>query len=365
MSDITKIQIESGTYNIKDETARNQINDLSIKKYYFNNRKFILIGDSYGQGYTPDGNVTSWQDAFISRTGLSNTIKKASGGSGFVNVGGGHTFETLLDEVTNDNTVTDIVVLGGYNDQNYSSTQIYNAINGFYSKARIKFPNAQVHIGFVGWSNDSTKLYPLSIICKYYKDCCGYWNIHYINNIEFSLHNYFNYFSSDGIHPNMNGQSEITKNLIQGLLAGSATIQPSFTQIGVTYNNVTGTPFGGDLTCRMLNGLVTISLSSNVKTITFTNTFDGNNGFTEVEIGTINSGYIIGTQYNLTRTTVGVIVHDTNGYFPCTGTFTIRNKKIYIEFADIRDDGNGYRVFDDISQILISGFSNSFDALYC
>lgn len=328
MADISKIQLDNAVYNIKDETARNdlanyetsndaEIANLKLPRTFFRNKKYILIGDSYGDGYTPDGNVTSWQEMFKSFTGLTNTITKHLGGTGFVNLVQNKNFQTLLEEVTSDDNVTDIVVLGGYNDTPYNANQIYNAINSFVIKANEKFPNANIHIGFVGWSNNSTKIYPLSITCQRYKEACGYYIASYLNNIEYSLHSYFVDFSSDGIHPNLTGQTKITRNLIRALMTGSCNNPTSFTQIQCTYHsNIAGTPFGAELTSRINNNLVTISLSTQ-KTISFVTGFNGNNGMTEVEIGTITSGYMVGTEYNLCRTPLQVIVHDTNGYFPC------------------------------------------------
>ena len=70
-----------------------------------------------------------------------------------------------------------------------------------------------------------------------------------------------------------------------------------------------------------------MSLSTN-KTINFVTPFNGNNGYNNVEIGTITSGYIVGTEYTLTRTPLQVIVHDDNGYFPCSGNIVFTNGKI-------------------------------------
>lgn len=375
MADISKIQIQNVTYDVKDETARNnlasyetsnnqEIANLKIPKKFFNGKKYILIGDSYADGYTPDGNVTSWQQLFVNTTGLSNTIQKHLGGTGFVNLVQNKNFQSLLEEVADDNNVTDIVVLGGYNDTSYNAQQIYNAINSFLIKAEEKFPNATVSIGFVGWSNTPNKLYPLSIVCQRYKESCGYFNCRYLNNMEFTLHNYFSDFSSDGFHPNSSGQTKLARNLVQSLMTGSANNQPSFLQIGLSYDsNISGTPFGGDLTCRQLNNLITMSLSSN-KTINFVTPFDGSSSYTEVDIGAINSGYLVGTQYYLTKTSVSLLIHDTNGWYHIVGSFIIVDGHVKLQFTDINDAKTGYRSFVGIDQILIQGFSNSFDALY-
>lgn len=375
MPDISKIQLDSAVYNIKDETARNnlqtfetntnqEIANLKIPKNYFANKKYLLIGDSYADGYTPDGNVTSWQQLFIDYTGLSNTIRKHLGGTGFVNLVQNKNFQSLMEEVTNDENLTDIVVLGGYNDFSYNQQQIYNAINAFIIKANEKFPNAKVHIGFVGWTRNSTNIYPLSIACQRYREACGYYMASYLNNIEFSLHNYFADFSSDGIHPVLQGQIKIARNLIQALMTGSCNNPTVFTQVGVSYDsNINGNAFGTALACYQNNNLVSVSLSSQ-RGIAFVTPVSGS-GIVEIEIGTINNGYIVGTEYNLTATTVLLIVHDSTGYYPCVGNIVFRNGKIFIQFSDINDTKNNYRSFTNISDIQISRFSNTFDAFYC
>lgn len=374
MADISKIQLENNVYDIKDSTARSDLADyetsndleianLKLPKNFTANKKFLLIGDSYAEGYTPDGNTTPWTTLFDNTTGLTNTIVKAKGGAGFVNLADNKNFQTLLEEVTSDNSVTDIVVLGGYNDKPYNQSQVYNSINSFIIKANEKFPNAKIHIGFVGWSKISTDIYPLQIICQYYKDCCGYYNAEYLNNIEYSLHRYFTVFSSDGYHPNSAGQTTIARNLLQALATGSCNSQFQFASLTLSYNNVTGDPFGNDLTVRCNENLVTVSLSTH-KTINFTSSFNASSGFNEVEIGTITGGFAVGTQYYLTRIPIQCLVHDSAGFHACMGTFIIKSGKVYLSFADINDGGTNYRDFTSVNQIIISGFSGAFDSQY-
>lgn len=374
MPDISKIQLDSAVYNIKDQTARTnlanyetsnnaEIANLKLPKTFFRNKKYLLIGDSYADGYTPDGNVTSWQQFFVNMTGLTNTIQKHLGGTGFVNLAQNKNFQSLLEEVANDSNITDIVVLGGYNDRPYNADQIYNAINSFIIKANEKFPNADIHIGCVGWSSDSTKLYPLSIVCQRYREACGYYMASYLNNIEYSLHNYFGDFSSDGFHPNSAGQVKIGRNLIQALMTGSCNNPTVFTQIGIAYHsNISGTPFGASLACYQNNNVITASLSAQ-RQISFITPFNAS-GVSEVEIGTITNGYIVGSEYNIDATTVQIIVHDSTGYHACVGNIVFRNGKVYLEFNDISDNKNNYRSFTNITDIQISRFSNTFDALY-
>lgn len=248
MADISKIQLDDDVYNIKDAQARSDLADyitsndaeianLKIPKNYFNGKKYILIGDSYAVGETPGGNITSWQQLFIDYLGLNsaNVIKKAQGGAGFVNLGGGtKNFQILLEEVTSSNDITDIVVLGGYNDRSYNNTQIRNAINSFKLKVDEKFPNAKIHVGFVGWCKIQANFLDLINAILNYKSSCMLFGIHYLSGIEYSLHSYYSNFTSDDVHPNDLGQIYITFNLIQGLVGGSTQLMKGFQAISIT-----------------------------------------------------------------------------------------------------------------------------------
>lgn len=374
--DISKIRLENETYNIKDETARNnlqtfetntnqEIANLKKQKNYFTNKKFLLIGDSYAEGYTPDGNVTSWQQHFINLTGLSNTIRKYQGGAGFVNISNNKTFQTLLEEVTNDTTITDIVVLGGYNDTSYNETQINNAFKSFQLKANEKFPNANIYIGAIGWSNDGSKIYSLNRLIRKYKTYAPICNMGYLKNIEYSLHEYFASFSSDGIHPNSHGQYIIAFSLIQALLTGGADIQFDYTNINITPNTGVTIEKFGSFGCTFSNNIVEISNQEETSIFRFTTPISGSGRTTTIEIGTLTSGYIIGNQYRICRIPVKIIIGCQEGFKNAMGLLTIKNGKIYIEFGQANDTGNNYQTYTDITQIQIGGFHGIFNSAFC
>ena len=142
--------IETDVYNLKNNLYSNKFNII-------NSDKAILIGDSYGTGYTPDGNVESWTTKLSQKLGI-NCQSFSSNGAGFVATGsGGKTFLTLLQEninnITNKNNVKLIIVGGGYNDSNYSS--YYNdmiiAINNFNVYCKENFPYAKIYIACFGF----------------------------------------------------------------------------------------------------------------------------------------------------------------------------------------------------------------------
>ena len=376
MPDISKIQLDSAVYNIKDKTARDnlqkfetntnqEIANLKKPKNYFTNKKFLLIGDSYAEGYTPDGNVTSWQKHFINLTGLSNTIQKYQGGAGFVNISNNKTFQTLLEEVTNDTAITDIVVLGGYNDTAYNDTQINNAFKSFQLKANEKFPNANIYIGAIGWSNDGSKIYSLNRLIRKYKTHAPICNMGYLKNIEYSLHEYFDSFSSDGFHPNSHGQYMIALSLIQALLTGGADIQFDYTNINITPNTGVTIEGLGSLGCTFSNNVVEVSNQGETSIFRFTTPITGSGRTTTIEIGTLTSGYIIGSDFNICRIPVKIIIGCKEGFKNAMGLLTIRKGKIYIEFGQANDTGNNYQTYTDISQIQIDGFHGIFNSAFC
>lgn len=371
MADISKIQLENAVYNIKDETARNliannttEINNLKIPSNYFKNKKIILIGDSYAEGYTPDGNVTSWQEYFINLTGLSNTIRKYQGGVGFVNISSNKTFQTLLEEITSDNNVTDIVVLGGYNDTSYNNTQINNAIKSFQLKANEKFPNANIYIGAIGWSKDSSKIYSLNNLVSKYKNNAPLCNCAYLKNMEYSLHEYFDSFSSDGIHPNGHGQYRIALNLIQALLTGGADVQYAYTNINITpASGITFSNFN-TLGCILSNNIVEISTQSRAS-ISISPTINASGRNTEIELGTISSGYIIGSSFPICSIPVKVFIQAQGGYYNAMGRLEIRNGKLYINIGQINSDGSNYQAYTNIAQLQLDLFHAVFNSDFC
>ena len=158
MADISKIQIQNGVYNIKDETARNSINTINDQITDINNRlnqtkKYVFMGDSYGDGYSPDGNTTSWINLLVQKLGLTSGqyISTHQGGYRFAYSSSDYNYISLLNALTDDNDLTDMYVCGGYNDMTSSENDILLGIQNFNTLFRQKFPNAKLHIGFIGW----------------------------------------------------------------------------------------------------------------------------------------------------------------------------------------------------------------------
>ena len=119
------------------------------------NRKFILIGDSYGVNNPP-----TWKDLFV--TDFPDTLFNVLGSTGFVTTNP-KTFLEMLTETVNTLTeeqkkkITDVVVVGGFNDASWlkagitTTVAIKEAILTFVNYVKNNLPNAVVRLGYAGW----------------------------------------------------------------------------------------------------------------------------------------------------------------------------------------------------------------------
>lgn len=360
MADISKIKIENDTYDIKDTTARSSIatinNTLDLKF----NKKYLLVGDSYGEGYTPDGYVESWCTKFKNLAGLnnSNCTILVAGGYGF---GITNNFATLIQTATADDELTDIILLAGYNDITAGSSNIKTGMQNFKTNCASKFPNATIKIGFVGWSNDPAKLVNLRFACNYYIQACKELNIEYLNNMDYCLHEYFSSFSSDGFHPNVHGEERIATSLINALNTGDANISFNYENfnMGMNYAFTTPTTITSAFTTNMINNLVYFCLKMQFRLNCSNATIVCDN--TKYDVGDITAGHLIGNSYNMINIPVNAVVHTNGDYIPTKCVITIENKKMRISFYNVTDDLHNWRTYTNVTDIQIQPFSALID----
>lgn len=314
------------------------------------NGKTICIGDSYGEGYNPDGNVTGWPTLLKGYLGLTddNFFSNSLGGAGFVN---GTTFTTLLTQTShhfNDDDVTNVIVCGGFNDMNVTDHDIINAIYNFKKTANILYPNAQIFVGFIGSSTTMSTRGSLTIPRAAYCSGCTYNGITYLSGVENALH-CTAMFGSDGVHPNTWGEETIAKTISNALLNGyGSVIQPGVKinavgfKHGFTGSTIIETMQYNDI-CAFY-GSFSMNRTDNV-------TFKGDGTFYEL-FSFANSFVLGGFQCDLTTT---VILGSADGTFktvPCT--LRVYNGSLWIAFRSA--NGNGYDNFN-ANSIIIEPFT--------
>lgn len=213
VSDNTSIQA-----HITD--IESDVSDLQTSLGKVRKRNFILIGDSFGAGLTPNvsqSNWKGWEYWFDNAFGNVYTIHTCSptiaGASGFAS---SLPFETMLaaEESTYSSfadEVTDIVVLGGMNDDTSNESNIKSAIASFCSYCATHYQNATVRIGCIG--SDFGKMYSMGKIYEYCTECGAI----YMPDGR-GLYSDTTYISSDGTHLTQAGY-EYYKGYTNNLIA--------------------------------------------------------------------------------------------------------------------------------------------------
>lgn len=345
VEDEVRKELDSGEIGrVVDEAVKSGLStarsytDRSRRTFDFNG-KTICIGDSYGEGYNPDGNVTGWPALIKSYLGLTddNFFSNSLGGAGFIN---GTTFATLLNQTSNhfkNEEVTNVIVCGGFNDASKNETDLINAIFNFKKTANALYPNAQIFVGFIGNSTKMDARIGLISPRSSYCSGCEYNGITYLSGVENALHATA-MFGSDGVHPNVWGEESIAKAISNAILNGYASVVHAGVQItnvsfknGFTGSTIIETSQYND-SCAFYG-----SFSMN-RTSDFTMKGDGS----FYELFSFKTSFVLGGfQFDLPTT---AILTSSNGSYttvPCT--LRVYNGSLWIAIRTA--NGTGYDTF--------------------
>ena len=186
----------------------------------------ILIGDSYAL----DNNVPwiGWETAF-ENLGVGTVYKSAVGGSGFVGDPSVNNFQEQLESVvvSDPDTITDIVVMGGYNDfgMQVTSAELLTACRAFSAKAKELYPYAVCHFGFIAISyKDNGNQQTLNQYAEMFRLVCAKSDIKFIENAQFILMNkqyvYIGENTNTKTHPSTAGNAMVAEKLVEYLMNG-------------------------------------------------------------------------------------------------------------------------------------------------
>lgn len=381
MKEFDKVNILGTTINVKDSTARNNLintntqldkttkklddtnielnktntnlNALSTKVTKLHHKSYIFIGDSYTQGYSPDGNISNtFVNQIISNLKITDFKISANGGAGFAD--SNNNFLTLLKNtnVTDKNSITNIIVFGGYNDYSWSKTDITNGMTNFFNYAKTNYPNAVISIGYVGFCTDSTTYNKRADSISVYNEVSGQLGGNYLSGCEYILHN-TNEMSSDGIHPNITGHKMLASYCTTALMNGSCNPTSSgYISLVAAEGWTVDKPI--NFIVIKNGGVLTLQIDRN----TFRHEpflFKGDE--TRYLIGTFNNTSIFGNDNGLTSITVPcycALKNNTSNYISFPLKLTLEHKKLYVSTFSIADNGIGGNYTNvTISQIII------------
>lgn len=293
----------TGNYNgaiLKLQNDISGINTAITEINSFNKNKqmnhIIMITDSYGLGVMDGGGTTKSFVQYCIES-LPNISIEFSGISG-----GGFTtsptnFLSSLQAYADDPTVTDIMVIGGYNDNTSNLSNLSLAIENFMNYAHSHFINARIHLGVIGFdaTQDTVANGIDNVVIPCYANSFG--NYHYIQNCSCIMRD-TTLLSS--VHPTPEGQLALAKFFINYI--GSLSDNWISNLLPLKMNLLDGTELGLNCYGRISNGWLEI-LTNNTAYLTINQdiTLKGNSLF-EVKIGTFPKGvlhYSNGSPWNM------------------------------------------------------------------
>ena len=186
--------------------------------------KIIIFGDSFTEGYSPDGNVISWGNRLIPYLECEKSHVYGEGGVGFTHMSsssrrtGIQAWNNHKGEISWLDEATTVFVMLGWNDndQDYGDS-FMDAVETFFNQVLSDCPNASVvylfNPGLVPPKKQIIrKIYDAVMI--YAKQKVVFWD-----SWSWMVFNE-SCFSSDNVHPNSSGQTTIARNVYRKLLGG-------------------------------------------------------------------------------------------------------------------------------------------------
>ena len=235
---------------VNDNTA--SISDIYNMLENVSTNNVVLIGDSWGQGYSPDGNVTSWI-TLVKNVLTSIGIESWSSAVGGAGVVAGTNYSSQLDTLAGQMTEAEresvgvVLCGGGFNDNSYTSQSSWTApLSNLISMVTNRFPNARLVIDWFGnglhslaaLKTQNARMFAAYRACEY--ALCS--NIaarrpilvYGLDTIIFSGE-----YASDGYHPNQTGQYYVAQHVLGTLFGNCFSRSISAQNINLTPSNAT------------------------------------------------------------------------------------------------------------------------------
>lgn len=325
----------------------------------------LLIGDSYGEGYTPNGYVKSWIE-FVKEMRPGEYKSSAIGGAGFL---AGVTFIQQLYNLYNGMSATErirvrkIVVAGGFNDTSFESEQLANAVHIFGNTCRDLFPFVnEVYCCVIGWSDRAdfrTGIY--NNIMPAYNKGSSLGKMTYVANCAYELHDYRR-MSSDNIHPNLSGYEALGRAICEVLECGN--YHTIFGWRDLNANITYGTPSLSPLGASIVDDVATITwLPLDIVTNDITVS-----GGEWIEIGNFDTNILNGYNLNTPFCTLNATCYllDTyEHYYTASAKIGIYAGKIYLMINEVQPNGSGWFRLDNTKKIMIDACTTSIASYLC
>lgn len=327
--------------------------------YKSTHKCYVVISDSYGSYNLSTDYMKNNLQAKLPDVDFKSITCTAGACFG----GGNMSYDKLLSAMDLSD-VTDIVIVGGFNDRNYSQDVIQAGIK----KVRdLVDSNIRIHIGHHGWSSllESTERDLLTTnSIPAYRKCIAYNNCFYMKNYEYAMHDYY-LFQQDNVHPTEDGAEQLCRQIAQYIMNGTCDVHYQYRVLRFSDAHNTATSY--EVGCMLDNDMVTVYLPS--IPIDFTSAVECNVNnesaqLLQIEQSSGTRGYMMGMYDG--RQNVKHTLH-LNGYFKTDGNgtplyvgmegckFVLQGGFLYIYNDTINSDGTNFQYFKIVAMEIRGG----------
>ena len=343
-NDVSSIQ---GDINTINNTTIPAITDEIDKIKDYKERKYLFVGDSYATGYQGEGEdpIVGFYSRVMTNLGLTGQVV-AHNGSGFLGMSNINKWEDWLttDYIPDKETFTDVFICGGMNDTS-DATILKPAIVSCINYVKTNFPNATIHIGCVGRYREGSnaQLERVRKVDRIYKVTATENGCKYIDDAFLLLH-HRDWYISDNIHPNSDGENQLAYGIEQYIINGKINDVLDMSE-GSDYKSDTVTP-AENVT---LNLTVYSAIDKNVTTLFFSGDITYSttiSNLTDITIGKLSSSYVCSSANNqgIDEVVTGYMytVNEINGSHFVKFTARMYNdsyNNIHLKAFTVSDDG--------------------------
>lgn len=353
----------------------------SLVKEDWINRSVLFVGDSYLDGYNGSTSVKTYSDYINDYLHFGHYYKASQGGAGFGTSVGVHYLTRLQTWVNSQtsavlNGITDVYIMGGYNDKDSSETDIITGtygINNTVSYIKSKMPNAKITLGFLGralYTPVAMTFAKMQSTVKAYRKGAIQAGVHYLEGSELCLHDY-TLFSSDHIHPTSAGYNQLGDYLTCLMLDKDFDYMYTDSAYGGIQVDFTGTSF------TQMPTTIYQGLTRNACTL---DSYGGQYTFTapipswqasyanEVNIGnfkTASTANYFMPKYSVYMN-VPVAIQHSSGVSNVDGTIVFKsNGEIAIAINSLQSGSWNFNTFTNVSKIMIGKGTVNIPIEYC
>ena len=331
------------------------INDTLYGVKSYDDRKIVFHSDSYGTSNWPAAAATalgltsnSYYD--LMQSGAAFNTKMASQ----YNFLYGLQNTTFPDPRTD---YTDIVVCAGRNEIIADYPQIMDGLSNYYAYVKQQFPNAKLHIGFIGWDLNTTEVADnkegqLFVACSAYMQWCVQNGVDYLTGVENILHDR-SLFQEDGKHPNEQGGQMLGNGIAIALSKGAVSTSHFWIPISTSASGIASKAIvGANL---QMNDTVYIIPVDGYQEITLTSpqTITASPSI-EYEIATFRAAFFNGGVYNVTKFPFTGVLSTGTKFADVVGYIKFDRTKISLVMDNINVGGNNYTTLENVTSIRLN-----------